>query len=124
MPDEQRRPVRQLTTRQLDHYGNQLTRCLKALGTDEPGHALLRDPGKVVSVTAGQLHHSAATQPILPSSGRMHPGSCQSAASQSPSWSAARSRTCMDGRISGLGGCKIASPADRGQGGKAWPRSP
>lgn len=36
MPDEQRRPVGQLTTRQLDHYGNQLTRCLKALGTDAP----------------------------------------------------------------------------------------
>jgi len=26
----------QLTTRQLDLYANQLTRCLKALGTDAP----------------------------------------------------------------------------------------
>jgi hypothetical protein len=26
----------QLTTRQLDMYANQLTRCLKALGTDAP----------------------------------------------------------------------------------------
>ena len=33
-----------------------------------PGHALPRDPGKVVSVTARQLHHFAATQLILPSS--------------------------------------------------------
>jgi hypothetical protein len=29
-------PVGQLTARQLDLYGNQLTRCLKALGTDAP----------------------------------------------------------------------------------------
>jgi hypothetical protein len=28
--------VGQLTGRQLDLYGNQLTRCLKALGTDAP----------------------------------------------------------------------------------------
>ena len=52
------------------------------------------------------------------------PGRCQSAASQSAPWSAARSRTCRDGRISGLGGCKIASLVGRGQDGKAWPRSP
>ena len=31
-----RRPVAQLTARELDRYGNQLTRCLKALGTDAP----------------------------------------------------------------------------------------
>lgn len=30
------RPVVQLTTRELDRYGSQLTRCLKALGTDAP----------------------------------------------------------------------------------------
>jgi hypothetical protein len=33
---EQRRPVGQLTSRQLDLYGHQLWRCLKALGTDAP----------------------------------------------------------------------------------------
>jgi hypothetical protein len=33
---EDRRPVVQLTTRELDLYGNQLARCLKALGTDAP----------------------------------------------------------------------------------------
>ena len=36
MPDDPRRPVSQLTPRELDRYGNQLTRCLKALGTDAP----------------------------------------------------------------------------------------
>jgi hypothetical protein len=36
MREDHRRPVGQLTTRQLDLYGNQLTRCLKALGTDAP----------------------------------------------------------------------------------------
>lgn len=36
MPDDHRRPVDRLTARQLDFYGNQLTRCLKALGTDAP----------------------------------------------------------------------------------------
>ena len=36
MPEEQRCPIGHLTTRQLDHYGNQLARCLKALGTDAP----------------------------------------------------------------------------------------
>jgi len=33
---EDRRPVGQLTTRELDLYGNQLARCLKALGTNAP----------------------------------------------------------------------------------------
>jgi hypothetical protein len=36
MPDNARRPVGELTTGQLDRYGNQLARCLKALGTDAP----------------------------------------------------------------------------------------
>ena len=36
MPDDPRRPVTQLTARELDRYGNQLNRCLKALGTDAP----------------------------------------------------------------------------------------
>jgi hypothetical protein len=33
---EDRRPVGRLTTPELDLYGNQLARCLKALGTDAP----------------------------------------------------------------------------------------
>jgi hypothetical protein len=36
VPDDPRRLVGQLTTRQLDLHGNQLTRCLKALDTDAP----------------------------------------------------------------------------------------
>jgi hypothetical protein len=50
-------------------------------------------------------------------------GAGQSAASQSASRSAARSRTSVDGRISGLGGCKIASLREAVQLGKAGPRS-
>jgi hypothetical protein len=47
------------------------------------------------------------------------PRRCQSAASQSPSRSPARSSTCGDGWISGLGGCKVASRPGLGQGGNA-----
>jgi len=36
MRDQDRRPVGQLTTRELDLYGNQLARCLKALGANAP----------------------------------------------------------------------------------------
>jgi hypothetical protein len=36
MHDDHTGPVGQLTVRQLDRYGNQLARCLKALGTDAP----------------------------------------------------------------------------------------
>jgi hypothetical protein len=33
-PEEPRRPVSQLSVRELDLYGNRLERCLKALSTD------------------------------------------------------------------------------------------
>jgi hypothetical protein len=36
VPDDHRHQVGQLTTRELDLYGSQLARCLKALGTDAP----------------------------------------------------------------------------------------
>jgi hypothetical protein len=36
MRDHDRVQVGQLTTRELDLYGSQLARCLKALGTDAP----------------------------------------------------------------------------------------
>lgn len=36
MNDQHRRPVGQLSTRELGLYGNQLARCLKTLGTDAP----------------------------------------------------------------------------------------
>jgi hypothetical protein len=48
----------------------------------------------------------------------------QSAASQSASRSAPRSRTLSEGRISGQGSYKIASLVSDGQGWTAWPRSP
>ena len=35
-PEGHGRPVSQLSTRELDLYGNQLVRCLKALGTNAP----------------------------------------------------------------------------------------
>ena len=35
-PEGHRRPVSQLTSRELDLYGNQLAQCLKALSTDAP----------------------------------------------------------------------------------------
>jgi len=34
--DDSHRPAGRLTTRQLELYGNQLARCLKALGTNAP----------------------------------------------------------------------------------------
>jgi hypothetical protein len=55
MPDEQRR-VGQLTTRQLDHYGDQLTRCLKALGTDAPIRADVQR--ELATVRAEQDHRA------------------------------------------------------------------
>lgn len=59
MPDEQRRPVGQLTTRQLDYYGNQLTRCLKALGTDAPIRADVQR--ELAAVRAEQDHRATLT---------------------------------------------------------------
>jgi hypothetical protein len=52
------------------------------------------------------------------------PACRQSAASKLASRSMACWRMCGDGRISGLGGCKIASWPGPGQSGNAWPRSP
>jgi len=59
MPEEQRRPIGQLTTRQLDHYGNQLVRCLKALGTDAPIRADVQR--ELVTVRAEQDHRATLT---------------------------------------------------------------
>jgi hypothetical protein len=52
------------------------------------------------------------------------PGCCQSPASISASRSRTRSRTRDEGRISGLGGAKIAPFGEPVQDGNAWPRSP
>ena len=56
MSDDVRRPVGQLTTRQLDRYGNQLTRCLKALGTDAPIRADIQR--ELATVRAEQNHRA------------------------------------------------------------------
>jgi hypothetical protein len=56
MPDDTRRPVGQLTTRQLDLYSNQLARCLKALGTDAPIRADVQS--ELATVRAEQDHRT------------------------------------------------------------------
>jgi hypothetical protein len=53
---DDRRPVGQLTARQLDLYGNQLTRCLKALGTDAPIRANVQR--ELATVRAEQDHRA------------------------------------------------------------------
>ena len=55
MPDDPRRPVAHLTTRELDRYDSQLTRCLKALGTDAPIRAdIQRELASVRAELAGR----------------------------------------------------------------------
>ena len=56
MPNDHRRPVGQLTARQLDLYGNQLARCLKALGTDAPIRADIQR--ELAAVRAEQDHRT------------------------------------------------------------------
>jgi hypothetical protein len=58
MRDDHRRPVGQLTARQLNLYGNQLTRCLKALGTDAPIRADVQH--ELATVRAEQDHRAGA----------------------------------------------------------------
>jgi hypothetical protein len=60
MPDDPRRPVADLTTRQLDLYGNQLTRCLKALGTDAPIRAGVQQ--ELAAVRAEQESRAAGSK--------------------------------------------------------------
>jgi hypothetical protein len=52
-------PVGQLTARQLDLYGNQLARCLKALGTDAPIRADVQR--ELATVRAEQDHRARQT---------------------------------------------------------------
>jgi hypothetical protein len=56
MRDDHHHPVGQLTARQLDRYGNQLTRCLKALGTDAPIRADVQH--ELATVRAEQDHRA------------------------------------------------------------------
>jgi hypothetical protein len=64
MPDDPRRPVAQLTARELDLYGNQLTRCLKALGTDAPIRADVQR--ELAAVHAEQQSRAARSEPHQP----------------------------------------------------------
>ena len=56
MGDDDCRPVGRLNARQLDLYGNQLTRCLKALGTDAPIRADVQR--ELATVRAEQDHRA------------------------------------------------------------------
>jgi hypothetical protein len=56
MRDDHRLPAGQLTARQLELYGNQLTRCLKALGTDAPIRADVQR--ELATVRAEQDHRA------------------------------------------------------------------
>jgi hypothetical protein len=67
MPDDLRRPVAQLTIRELDRYDGQLLRCLKALGTDAPIRAdVQRELAAVRAELAGRTA-LPAQQPGSPS---------------------------------------------------------
>lgn len=61
MHDDSRHPVAQLTVRELDRYGNQLTRCLKALGTDAPIRADVQR--ELAAVRAEQQSRAASSEP-------------------------------------------------------------
>ena len=56
MRDDHHGPVGHLTARQLDLYSNQLTRCLKALGTDAPIRADVQR--ELATVRAEQNHRA------------------------------------------------------------------
>ena len=60
MYNDYRRPVGQLTTRELDQYGNQLARCLKALGTDAPIRADVQR--ELATVRAEQDNRATCTE--------------------------------------------------------------
>jgi len=63
-PDGHHRPVGQLTIRELDLYGTQLARCLKALGTDAPIRAVIQR--ELATVHAEQQSRATAGQPQHP----------------------------------------------------------
>jgi hypothetical protein len=64
MRDDPHRPVGQLTGRELDLYGNQLTRCLKALGTDAPIRADVQR--ELTAVRAEQESRATSGDPPPP----------------------------------------------------------
>jgi hypothetical protein len=67
-PDDHRHQIGQLTTRELDLYGSQLARCLKALGTDAPMRAEVQR--ELSTVRAEQESRARGGEPHGP--GRPH----------------------------------------------------
>jgi hypothetical protein len=61
MREDPRRPVAQLTTHELDCYGNQLTRCLKALGAEAPIRPEVQR--ELAAVRAEQESRAAGREP-------------------------------------------------------------
>ena len=58
------RPVNQLSVHELDLYGNQLERCLKALGTDAPIRADVQR--ELIAVHAARQSRAQTSQPRQP----------------------------------------------------------
>jgi hypothetical protein len=64
MPDDHRAEIVQLTSRELDRYANQLTRCLKALDTRAPIRARVQH--ELVQVRGEQDTRTRTDQPAAP----------------------------------------------------------
>ena len=60
-PDDHRRRIGQLAGRELDLYGNQLSRCLQALGTTAPIRADIQH--ELATVRAEQAARASASEP-------------------------------------------------------------
>jgi hypothetical protein len=69
-PDEHRHQIGQLATRELDLYGSQLARCLKALGTDAPIRADVQR--ELATVRAEQDSRARAAEPRDPATAARH----------------------------------------------------
>lgn len=60
-PDDYRHRIVQLANRELDLYGNQLARCLQALGTNAPIRADIQH--ELTTVRAEQASRASASEP-------------------------------------------------------------
>ncbi|MGD0243123.1 MAG: hypothetical protein ABSB59_22800 [Streptosporangiaceae bacterium] len=66
-PAGHRRPVSQLSTREVDLYGNQFERCLKALSTDAPIRAdVQRELAAVHALRQSRIQASQPPRPCRP----------------------------------------------------------
>lgn len=108
----------------LDYPGQAMS-----VQVQDGGVAVLRDRRRSVltrairSTPASPAPGTPGLSPRCPLGLRYVPGRRQSAASQSASASITFWRTCGNGGISGLGGCKIGSRPGLVQAGNAGPRS-